>query len=531
MDTVEKICAKCAKPIINGARYSVTSWIFRGNRCLCSSKDLPHTRQTEDRQSGAEFYDKLVEELEGYRFEEKIGEGGMGVVFKVWNEKLDKHFALKVLKKELAADKEAKARFEQETALARELDHPNLVAVYDHGTTGRDCPYIIMDFVEGESLERLLKREHCLDSLRATAIFSQICEAVAYAHEKGVLHRDLKPSNILIRTAATGDSVKVVDFGIAKILPQVNRETLNLTRTGEIFGSPYYMSPEQCMGEEIGTRSDIYSLGCLMYEVLTGNPPFKGDNPIKTIMHHLTKAPKPCGLISSDYSIPADLEGLVMQCLEKAGESRPATMKELLKRLERINNQIDTRKEPLSASVAYFYRRRLILACCYLTMTAAIGFALIKGSPVIAVAPLLISMWIAFCSYSQAIWIKKANHIIKSSEPEEMEVYLSRKYSIYRVYFSRQTRGGKTKEQSLLLHFRNGVVPDDVLGLFDERPVKLKAYKDENGLPVAFITGNCLSIPSKGPFNLPLGYRQIGSRCTSTRILPVTEEGNLDAHS
>lgn len=375
MGPVEKICPKCSKPIIKGARYSVTSWIFRGNRCLCSARKQPESIPLEDRQSGAGLYDKLVGELKDHKFEDKIGEGGMGVVFKTWNEKLEKNFALKVLKKELADDKEAKARFEQETELARDLDHPNLVAVYDHGTTDMGCPFIIMDYVDGESLELLLKREHCLDSQRATGIFMQICEAVAFAHQKGVLHRDLKPSNVLIKTA-DGDSVKVVDFGIAKILPKVNRETLNLTKTGEIFGSPYYMSPEQCMGEEISPKSDIYSMGCLMYEVLTGRPPFKGDNPIKTIMHHLTTAPKPCGQFSTDYSIPAEMEGLVMQCLEKVVESRPATMNELLKRLERINDQFDTRKEPISASVAYFYRRRLILACCYLVMTAALGACL-----------------------------------------------------------------------------------------------------------------------------------------------------------
>ena len=171
-------------------------------------------------------------------------------------------------------------------------------------------------------------------------IFSfKSCEAMAYAHRKSVIHRDIKPDNIILtRRSDSGDFVKLVDFGIAKVLPSEQKQTQNLTQTGEIFGSPLYMSPEQCMGNKVDARSDIYAFGCVMYEALTGSPPFAGDNPIRTILKHINEQPKPISKLPQDYKVPADLESVIMHCLEKDPADRYQNADELLKDLEAIRD-------------------------------------------------------------------------------------------------------------------------------------------------------------------------------------------------
>lgn len=273
---------------------------------------------------------------ERYEVLEVIGYGGMGTVHRARDKVLGKEFAIKVLKDELAADESAIKRFEQEASAASDLTHANMLAVYGHGKTSAGSHYIVMDLLEGESLAQLLKREGSLDANRMINISIQICHALAHAHMKGLVHRDLKPSNImLVKSGSSVELVKVLDFGIAKLMPGQKRETLNLTQTGEIFGSPAYMSPEQCLGCSQDARSDIYSLGCMMYEMIAGRPPLAGKNPIQTVAKHLNEEPQDLGKVAP-HKFPRGLEATIMRCLEKDAEQRYQSMDHLAVDLQKI---------------------------------------------------------------------------------------------------------------------------------------------------------------------------------------------------
>jgi serine/threonine protein kinase len=272
-----------------------------------------------------------------YEVIEVLGQGGMGTVYKVFDKALKTVFAIKVLRPEFSQDAFTIKRFQQEAKAVSKLTHPNLATVYDQGVTTGGAPYLVMGYIAGKGLDKILKEEHRLDSTRAIEMFLQIADSVQYAHEHGVVHRDLKPSNIII---SNDGQAHIVDFGIAKILP-VNqaRETQNLTGTGEVFGSPSYMSPEQGMGYNLEARSDIYSFGCVMYEILTGRVPFEAPNPIQTIVQHLSE--KPPAMQTQIYgknSVPKALEQVVMKCLEKDPGDRYQSMRELHADLERIQS-------------------------------------------------------------------------------------------------------------------------------------------------------------------------------------------------
>ncbi len=276
---------------------------------------------------------------------EKIGTGGMGAVFKVFDRELDKHFAIKVLQSDLAKDSVALKRFEQEVESASKLAHPNLVAVYGYDRLPDGSPFLIMDFLEGNNLSQMIKEKGILSCEQALDVFLQIAHGLAHAHERGVVHRDIKPTNIIVTLGEDGrSSVKIVDFGIAKALPTANRETHNLTETGEVFGSPDYMSPEQCLGFMLDHRSDVYSLGCLMYEAMTGNTPFAGANPIQLVVKHINEeAPEFPAEAKRNKEIQR-LENVVLRCLEKDQSNRYQTMEALISDLQAIKDGKQTSK-------------------------------------------------------------------------------------------------------------------------------------------------------------------------------------------
>ncbi|MDZ4833459.1 MAG: serine/threonine-protein kinase [Candidatus Melainabacteria bacterium] len=274
-------------------------------------------------------------EIEGrYRILEKIGVGGMGTVYRAEHVVLHKQIAVKVLRTELLNDSNAMARFEQESRACAALSHPNLVAVYDCGITGLGQPYLVMEFLAGKSLQEIVKEQGALPLGKFFAVFIEATDALSYAHINGVVHRDLKPSNILVNPDPRGGEItKIVDFGVAKI-EDLGGEFQMLTRTGEVFGSPAYMSPEQCHGHQVDQRSDIYALGCVMYEALSGKQAFKGAN-IMTIMNKQLESypPPPARLDGED--IPVELRNIVMKCLIKEPENRYQSMEELRGDLER----------------------------------------------------------------------------------------------------------------------------------------------------------------------------------------------------
>jgi serine/threonine-protein kinase len=261
-----------------------------------------------------------------YELVAKLGTGGMGVVYKARHLALNKLFAIKIVSDHLASQDDFRIRFDREAKAASMLNHPNLVSITDYGMTEFNEPYIVMDFINGRNLAEELTHLQRLSPERAIQIFMQICDGVGYAHQIGLIHRDLKPGNIMLTKAGEPDEqVKIIDFGIAKLLSGQGDVTQSNTRANPI-GSPLYMSPEQCSAQRADRRSDIYSMGCLMYECLSSMPPFQGENILSTMSMHMSDAPKP---FSPNLQIPNALEEVIMRSLAKNPADRFQTMAEL----------------------------------------------------------------------------------------------------------------------------------------------------------------------------------------------------------
>lgn len=259
-----------------------------------------------------------------FKIVDLLGQGGVGSVYRVDHVFLGRQFALKCLNKQQPNDVSWR-RFQNEAKAASKLDHPNLIKVHEFDLLADGRPFILMDLVVGETLADLTKHIGSMPVDRAVKIMIQVAFAVQYAHDQGVIHRDLKPTNIMVvKEGAEGevDVVKLVDFGIAKLtgIDEFNQQTL--TKTGEIFGSPLYMSPEQCTGTMVDYRTDIYSLGCVFFELLTGAPPFMGENALSTMMKHQTETPMSLKEASLGTVFPAELEEIVAKLLEKDPDHR-----------------------------------------------------------------------------------------------------------------------------------------------------------------------------------------------------------------
>jgi tetratricopeptide (TPR) repeat protein/tRNA A-37 threonylcarbamoyl transferase component Bud32 len=272
-----------------------------------------------------------------YQIQALLGEGGMGAVYMAVHTGLNKAVAIKILHSSLADDDGASRRFEREAKATSGLSHANLAAVSDFGVSEDGSPYFVMEYVQGNSLASVIDKVGSIEPSRVIDLFCQVAGAVNYAHSHGVIHRDLKPSNIIVSSAEDGsDLIKVVDFGIAKVLGEQLDIKQNLTQTGEILGSPLYMSPEQCTGIAMDRRSDIYSIGCVMYEALTGKPPLAGDNTVQTILKHVNEKPAPMASVNPSMRLPAGLEEVVLQCLEKNPEARYQSLEALSQDLSAI---------------------------------------------------------------------------------------------------------------------------------------------------------------------------------------------------
>jgi serine/threonine protein kinase len=253
-----------------------------------------------------------------------IGSGGMGLVYRVNQVYLKKEFALKTIEKSQLTES-AVRRFQQEARTTFSLDHPSIISVYDFGVLGDGSPFLVMEMLHGETLGDCLKRCGSLPVEQAIPIFVQICFGLAYAHEAGIVHRDIKPNNIMLLEGlplGTEGSVKILDFGIAKLTSHEGGEIQALTRTGDIFGSPLYMSPEQCSGIKVDHRADIYSLGCVFFEALTGSTPFIGDNALSTMLKHQSEQPPTLREASMGSKFPQALEDIVATMLAKSPDHR-----------------------------------------------------------------------------------------------------------------------------------------------------------------------------------------------------------------
>ncbi len=223
-----------------------------------------------------------------YELVEKIGSGALSVVYKARDVALKRSVAIKFLLIDALDGAELLSRFKQEARALGTLEHRNIVKVHEINATANGAPYIVMNYLNGITLAQLLNGEGKLSEDRWFAIMLQACAAVEHAHSNGIIHRDLKPSNIMLVQENGSEVIKLIDFGIAKNII----EDTALTKTGNVFGTPLYMSPEQCAGEKLDERSDIYSLGCIMYEALVGKAPLVGDNSLDTMQKHLKSAPE-----------------------------------------------------------------------------------------------------------------------------------------------------------------------------------------------------------------------------------------------
>ena len=254
-----------------------------------------------------------------YRIKSKLGAGGMGTVYRATRLLIGDVVAIKILHSE-QKDPKAAERFRREAQASARLKHLNAVTIYDFGVTDDGLQYLVMDLVEGETLRHIIKQQGPLSPSAAAEIVSQVCGALDEAHRLNIIHRDIKPDNIVVNVMASGLRVKVLDFGIAKLRDDAAG---NLTQTGSIFGTPHYMSPEQCLGEELDGRSDIYSLAVVLYEMLTGILPFNSPTASAVVVQQVTQPPPP--LRALNPSIPPPVERTVLRALEKQRQARPET--------------------------------------------------------------------------------------------------------------------------------------------------------------------------------------------------------------
>jgi serine/threonine protein kinase len=292
-----------------------------------------------------------------YQIIEELGQGGMGRVYRVYDREVEEYVALKIIKPDIANDKNTIRRFRNELKIARKISHKNVCRMFDLNRED-ETTFITMEYVPGEDLKTSLRRMGPLSLGKAIFIARQVCEGLAEAHRLGVIHRDLKPQNIMIDREG---NARIMDFGVARSL-----ESKGVTDSGSVIGTPEYMSPEQVEGKEVDSRSDIYSLGAILYELVTGQVPFAGNTPMSVALKHVTAAPvEPRGLNSH---IPEEINRVILKCMAKAKEARFQGAKKLSEELQRIamtlpatDPVLPAPKTPASREITVTLRPKLIV--------------------------------------------------------------------------------------------------------------------------------------------------------------------------
>jgi beta-lactam-binding protein with PASTA domain/tRNA A-37 threonylcarbamoyl transferase component Bud32 len=291
-----------------------------------------------------------------YELEGVVGRGGMAEVYRARDLRLDRVVAIKTLRADLARDQTFQARFRREAQSAASLNNPSIVAVYDTGedmSTGTPIPFIVMEYVDGKTVRELLNEGHRLLPERILEIVSGVLRALEYSHQAGIVHRDIKPGNVMV--TRNGD-IKVMDFGIARAMSD---SQATMTQTAQVIGTAQYLSPEQARGERVDTRSDLYSTGCLMYELLVGRPPFTGDSPVAIAYQHVRENPIPPSRLDPD--LPPWADAIVLKAMAKSPNDRYQTAAEMNADIQRAASgmQVAAAFQPPPTRADYYdYQQR-----------------------------------------------------------------------------------------------------------------------------------------------------------------------------
>jgi serine/threonine protein kinase len=359
-------CPKCQSENTDTARFcSNCATPFTGVGEVIPTKTLETSKEELTR--GTLFVDR-------YEIIEELGKGGMGKVYRVEDTKAKEEIALKLIKPEIAADKKTIERFRSELTTARKIRHKNICGMYDLGED-KGTYYITMEYVEGQDLKSLIRQTGQLAIPTTLSISKQVCEGLTEAHRLGVVHRDLKPSNVMIDKEG---NARIMDFGIARSL-----KAKGITGAGVMIGTPEYMSPEQVEGKETDQRSDIYSLGIILYEMVTGRVPFEGDTPFTVGMKHKGETPQNPKELNSQ--VPDDLNNVILKCLEKDKEKRYQSPGEVRSELKNMEEGIPTTERGIP--------ERKPLTSREITVTFGLKKLFVPGSIIVALMIIAVVIW------------------------------------------------------------------------------------------------------------------------------------------
>lgn len=401
---------------MNAAKSAINAFSMKHPNDIMTSTLLKHRRMRLDvikTVSIAEPSDYLSDapQIENIEFISLLGKGGISVVYKARQKQLDRLVAVKVLQKEASAGPENLKRFQQEARLTAALDHPNIVKTISFGISADGRPYLVMEYLDGVSLSEKLKQTGRLKLQQFRDIILPSLSALDYAHKAGLIHRDLKPANIMLTRTESGEEiVKLVDFGIAKLFAGNEAEAVSLTRTGLVLGTPAYMSPEQCSNKTMDGRSDLYSMACVMYECLCGQPPFSGESYLEIMHKHVAEQPDPGIVVESEALMKAIIWGL-----EKDPESRPQSAGLYSEKLSKVLEQMTLDRVPGQKASRRTGAAPIALGCLVAITICGITLFALKNSQERSSEK--IAAWASANDEKKHLSSKSLNALMNSSHP------------------------------------------------------------------------------------------------------------------